>query len=86
VAVGDGEPPERVQAIAQEHGLSFRLLPDPTSQLARRYRVACWPTAVWIDEHALIERVHFGSTPDLSLPKLHPFDSRAAVNQNMIAE
>jgi peroxiredoxin len=66
VAVGDGEPPERVRTIAQEHGLGFRLLPDPTSQLARRYRVACWPTAVWIDEQAFIERVHFGVTPDRS--------------------
>jgi peroxiredoxin len=66
VAVGDGEQPERVRAIAQEHGLGFRLLPDPTSQLARRYRVACWPTAVWIDEQALIERIHFGVTPDRS--------------------
>ena len=66
VAIGDAEQPERVQAIAQEHGLSFTVLPDPTSEIARRYRVSCWPTTVWIDEQALIERVHFGLTPDRS--------------------
>jgi peroxiredoxin len=66
VAVGDGEQPERVREIAQEHGLRFTLVPDPTSELARRYRVACWPTTVWIDEQGLIQRVHFGVTPDRS--------------------
>ena len=63
VAIGDGEQPEGVREIAQEHSLQLTLLSDPTSQIAKRYRVACWPTTVWIDEQGLLQRVHFGVTP-----------------------
>ncbi len=66
LAVGDGEGAARVRACAREHGLRFDLIPDPTSQLAKRFRVACWPTAVWIDERGLVEGLHFGATPDRS--------------------
>ena len=69
VAICDGDQPERVRSIAQEHGLSFTLLPDPTSQLTRRYGVACWPTTVWIDEQALIQGIHFGATHDRPSPQ-----------------
>ena len=66
LAVGDGEDAARVQEVAHSQGLRFSLVPDPKSELARRFRVGCWPTTVSIDELGLVERVHFGVTPDRS--------------------
>jgi peroxiredoxin len=64
LAVGDGENAERVQEIARRYGLRFTLVPDPKSELAKRFRVHCWPTTVWIDEQGLVQRAHFGTRPD----------------------
>jgi peroxiredoxin len=64
LALGDGENAERVQEIARRYGLRFTLVPDPKSELAKRFRVHCWPTTVWIDEQGLVQRAHFGATPD----------------------
>jgi peroxiredoxin len=64
LAVGDGEDAERMQEIARRYGLRFTLVPDPKSELAMRFRVRCWPTTVWIDEQGLVQRAHFGATPD----------------------
>ena len=64
LAVGDGENAEGVQEIARRYGLRFSLMPDPKSELAKRFRVNCWPTTVWIDEQGLVQRAHFGVTPE----------------------
>jgi peroxiredoxin len=62
LAVGDGEEAERVKEIAREKDLRLTLVPDPMSQLAKRFRIACWPTTVRIDERGLVEGVYFGAT------------------------
>ena len=61
LAVGDGEDAERVQEIARRYGLRFTLMPDPESELAKGFRVRCWPTTVSIDELGLVERTRFRS-------------------------
>ncbi len=64
LAVNDGEDPQRVAEIYREHHLTFAVIADPHRQIARRYRVTCWPTTVSIDENGVVNRVHLGTTPD----------------------
>ena len=66
LAINDGEDPQRVAEIAREHRLTFMVVPDPDRQIARSYRVNCWPTTIAVDEEGHVERVHFGVTSDHS--------------------
>jgi peroxiredoxin len=64
LAIADGADAGQVAQVRQELGLTFKLIPDPDRSIARRYRVDCWPTTVSIGSSGIVDRIHFGATPD----------------------
>lgn len=60
VAVGDGEPADRVAAVVKERRLPFLVLPDPDHRLSRAFGVWCWPATVWIRPDLRVEAIDLG--------------------------
>lgn len=69
VAVGDGEPPDRVAEIAKERGLPFLVLPDPDRRISRAFGVWCWPSTVWVGADLRVEAVDVGLAGGYSSPE-----------------
>jgi peroxiredoxin len=61
LAIVSGEDPGRLPRLAEEHGLSLTLVPDPQGRIARRYGISCWPTSVFVDPEGRVSGAHFGA-------------------------
>ena len=60
VAVNDGEKPDQAAEFFRKNGFTMHFVPDEYRQIARSYRIRCWPTTVTINEHGKITRTQFG--------------------------
>ncbi len=60
VAVNDGEKPDQAAEFFRKNGFTMHFVPDEYRQIARLYRIRCWPTTVTINEHGKITRTQFG--------------------------
>jgi peroxiredoxin len=64
---GDREP-KSLERLRHEHRLSFPLVHDAHQQLARLFKVRCWPTTVSINEDGIVDHVQFGAVHERARP------------------
>jgi thiol-disulfide isomerase/thioredoxin len=64
VAVNLREDAAKVSAFAQEFGMTFPILLDPSAIVGAAYFVRGIPTSVFIDEQGVITAVHTGALTD----------------------
>jgi thiol-disulfide isomerase/thioredoxin len=55
-----GEDAETVRAFMKGMDVSYRVVVDPGSEAADRYRVAALPTSFFVDAEGVIQAVHLG--------------------------
>ncbi|MGA7608527.1 MAG: TlpA disulfide reductase family protein, partial [Anaerolineales bacterium] len=60
VAVNDGEKPDQAAEFFRKNGFTMHFVPDEYRQIARRYRIRCWPTTVLIDAWGKVTKTQFG--------------------------
>jgi peroxiredoxin len=60
VAVNDGEKPDLAAEFFRKNGFTMHFVPDEYRQIARLYRIRCWPTTISINKHGNITRTQFG--------------------------
>lgn len=61
VSVTIGETRDKVRDFAKAQGLTFTILLDETSDMARAFQVRAIPTSFFIDEDGVIQGRHTGA-------------------------
>jgi peroxiredoxin len=61
LAINDGEPAERVDAVRRRYGLTLPMVADPRRRISRRFGLFGWPTTVMIDTRGNVSRITVGA-------------------------
>jgi hypothetical protein len=62
LAIADGQDQKQTDALVQQHGIGFPVVPDPNRSIARPCGINCWPTLVGINEDGTIGGMNHGAT------------------------
>ena len=60
VAINDGENPNQVTEFFHKNDFTMHFVPDEQRQIARLYRIRCWPTTIMIDALGKVTKTQFG--------------------------
>ncbi len=60
LAVNDGEKPDQAAEFFRKNGFTMHFVPDEYRQIARLYRIRCWPTTILIDAWGKVTKTQFG--------------------------
>jgi peroxiredoxin len=65
------EQPAQVKAFAEQMGLNFPLVIDPTGEVSTIYQVRGLPTTIFVNAEGIVEAAHRGAI--LNRPQLEPY-------------